>query len=174
MFLGLQTRQQVRISRAELARDADHYWGTLLAPLRDNPEYGRLLRVGIVHWDKLTNQQKFLLNAHWLELPMALTNLAVLRDAKLLTPWQERMQINFVLSLLQTPGGAAWWSEAKFAIPSEARNMLDTRLSAPETLPPPWTDFPPFQIDEADMALVMADETISIETLPVEHEDGAD
>lgn len=136
IFLGLQTRQQIRIARAELARETDRYWGVFLHAVRDDPEFSRLVRVGIQHWDKLSNNQRFRLNASWLELPMALASTPLLRESGLIKPWQENMQVNFVLSLLGTPGGSAWWSGAKFAIPKHVRERLDRHLTSGEALPP--------------------------------------
>lgn len=158
VFLGLQTRQQVRISRAEVARDADDYWGNVLAPLREDPEFARLVRVALIHWDKLSNNQKLILNAFWLDMPMSLTNVSVIREAKLISPWQESVRVNFLLGLLGTSGGLSWWEDAKFAVPTEVRDMVDTRLADTSSLPPPWTLYPPFQSNDDDLAILLAQE----------------
>lgn len=156
IFLAVQTRLQIRIARAELARETDRHWGVFLHAVRDDEEFSRLVRVGIQHWDQLSNNQRFRLNASWLELPMALASAPLLREAGLIKPWQESMQVNFLLSLLQTPGGRAWWGGAKFAIPKHVRERLDAHLSSGEDLPPPWDEFLPFKATEEDLAIIRA------------------
>lgn len=158
VFLALQTRMQIRIARAELARETDRHWGVFLHTVRDDEEFSRLVRVGIQHWDQLSNNQRFRLNASWLELPMGLASMPLLKEAGLIKPWQESMQVNFLLSLLQTPGGAEWWTGAKFAIPKHVRDQMDARLASGKDLPPAWDDFLPFKATREDLTIIRSQE----------------
>ena len=51
---------------------------------------------------------------------------------------------NFVLALLQTPGGADWWEASKNIFDPRIREALDDALTTGHDLPPPLITIVPF------------------------------
>lgn len=158
VVIALQNRQQARISRSQVNQAATDRWREYFAILRQDPEFARLARVALVHWDQLSPNQKLVVHSFWLDLVMILFTYTVDTKEKLLSPEVEEGFLRRVLSLLTTPGGRQWWEGSKGFLGEAYRRKIDARLAQPETLPPPWTNFAPWAPTDEDLRIVLSAE----------------
>lgn len=152
--LFFQIRQQSQTARSELHLNATSSFSDTFRSFRTDPEFTRLYSVALQTWQSLSKAQKLRIHTFNVEMATHLDSILTMRSQKLMddaqaTPWVDNM-----LGVIITPGGSEWWRESQFFFTPQLREELNKRLANAGTLPPPWTRFPPWDADPADVGSV--------------------
>ena len=155
--LFLQVHQQSRTARSDLYLNATTGFAETFRSFRTDPEFTRLYSVALQAWNALSKAQKLRIHTFNVEMAVHLDAILTMRSQKLIDDDQTTPWIDNMLGVLVTPGGSDWWREAQFFFTPQVRETLNGRLANASTLPPPWTQFPPWDADKADVAAVGQD-----------------
>jgi hypothetical protein len=149
--LFFQIRQQSRTACSELYLNATSSFSDTFRSIRTDPDFARLYSVALQTWQSLTKAQKLRIHAFNVEMATHLEAILTMRSQSLIEDAKATAWVNNMLGVLITPGGSEWWRESQFFFSPLVREALNQRLANAGTLPPPWTQFPPWDADPADV-----------------------
>ena len=141
IYLARQIRQSNRA--AETAAIQAFFQSTesiSLAP-RSN---GGLMRKGLANWQSLTGDEQVDLSSIFTDWASKIhmgyrLHLRRVLDAQTYDAWEGTL-----VSILKTPGGDEWWSNAQLLWPTDFRNQIDRVLSDEGTGILPWDEVMPW------------------------------
>lgn len=155
--LFLQIRQQSQTARSDLYLNATSAFSDTFRSFRTDPEFTRLYSVALQTWNTLSKAHKLRVHTFNVEMAVNLDSILTMRSQNLIDDDQTTPWVNNLLGVLLTPGGSEWWREAQFFFTPQLRDTLNLRLADTSTHPPPWTAFPPWDADKADVLAVGQD-----------------
>ena len=148
--LAIQTRHARRVAEASAPQwiaDSFRHHGS---PFEADPSFASLFRHGINDWESLDRNQQTLLHNHLAQNLLHADAVLTLQRKGLVTEIEASVWVNDALACIITPGGARWWEEVGGIFPPQLREVLQSRLADPETLPHPWTAASFFQVEEGE------------------------
>jgi hypothetical protein len=141
VYLAIQTRQAKQVAASEAARGVVADFALLWSEIQADSEFPRIIRELINDWDSQSEVEQLRAHAFLCNLTahfVAASKAAYIEDlASFLKSWEDNL-----LGVLQTPGGATWWTQCQFFFDPDVVEGLNERLAKPESLPPPWTTVP--------------------------------
>ncbi len=152
VYLAVQTRQAARVSAAHAPQWISDGYRSWFLSLRSDPNFVRLVRFAVHHWDKMSNNDKTRVHSFWAEMIVHLDAVLTLRKQGLMGEEHARAWADNTLGLITTPGGEVWWLSTKFLYSPQVRRELEHRLEDATTLPPTWTTIPFYELEDADLA----------------------
>lgn len=140
-YLAIQTRQARQVAASQAARGVVSDFADLWGVITNDSEFANIIRHSINDWGSQAEAEQlrshaFLCNltAHY----VAASKTDYIEElASFLKTWEDNL-----LGVLQTPGGASWWTQCQLFFDPEVVRSLNDRLAKPDTLPPPWTRLP--------------------------------
>ncbi len=137
-YLAYQTRQASRATRAEAQRDLLHqlreWWHLSL----QFPELFDVVVKGLDDWRGLQPNERNQFNAWaWSLLNLIEQAFFVHRDGFANEPSFEGL-LNALVALTATPGGSAWWAQARDVINDDVSSVIDLRIAQRTASSPDW------------------------------------
>ena len=149
-YLAIQLRQ----NRAAANRDANRaivtdfqrIWSDTLRDRNTNI----IIRRALNEWSSLSKAEQLTAHSFLVDLVIHFdTTLSMETYSELggdtYDAWEDSM-----LGFIVTSGGREWYAISRYLFVGEVRERIDTRLAEPNTLPPPVTDLPFWQLDDAE------------------------
>ena len=149
-YLAIQLRQ----NRAAANRDANRaiitdfqrIWSDTLRDAETN----LVIRRAMNEWGSLSKGEQLAAHSFFVDLVTHFnttisSEMYVELGGNTYDAWEDS-----VLGFIVTPGGREWYAIARYLFVDQVRDRIDVRLNDPDTLPPPVTDMPFWQLDEAE------------------------
>lgn len=149
-----QVRQQSRVARSDLYQAAMTGFAEHFRTFRSEPEFALLYAVALQTWNDLSREQKVRIHSYNCEMAVNVDAVLNMRSQGLIREVLTLPFVNNMLGVLITPGGAEWWKESHFFFSPLLRDTLNRRLAHPESLPPAWTHFPPWEASREEVEAV--------------------
>ncbi len=152
-----QMRLQNAIRQTEIARSMTGAFQSTWARMHEDPAFTRLVRVAASHWDKLPDNQKFVVHSYWAEIALVASDQLFQSGGKLKPGSAGYKMVVWFVGMVRTPGPQLWWSKAKFFFDPAFQQIVDRFLVENVQGTESWMNFPLWQVSEEDVRLVLGE-----------------
>lgn len=143
VFVGVQMRQTHAIERGNAQRDILNQTRDWWMQCVQDREWFETVSKGMQDFRSLDAYQQARFNAWGFNLLHIVEGVFFQNRSGLIMPTSHEGYVIAVLSILKTPGGSVWWSEASRLINAEFAAYLSRRLAAEHASIPVWTELLP-------------------------------
>ena len=136
-YLAVQIRQSTKVARANSHHAVFETYASLLASMRNDPEFVAILRRSFTDWEGLSKNERALVHLHMSTHLLHCQNAFALVNQGVLDPELYRAYEDLNVSALRCPGLATWYAIQEKYMPPSFVERIRSRLADPATLPPP-------------------------------------
>lgn len=147
VYVGTQIRQSTALARATAQRDLYESYQKYLYKVA---EHSDLFRRAIQDFSSLSKSDQLAFNMYMSPFVNHLDQTIRMYKAGFETADNVQVYGDICMSILETPGGRAWWEMSKGIFVREGYTYIEDRFRDPSTLPAPLHDTMPFfGVDDA-------------------------
>jgi hypothetical protein len=150
VYLAVQIRQSNTVAKAQSRQTLLDTFAQTNWEMTRETDLLRVFSLGVQAWPEMPNEDKTLFDLTMSRYIFNLHNGLLLRDARMLDEQTFDFIADFLLAIIDSPGGGRWWNETSFAN-SLVRDYINKRLENSDGLFPGVRELMPHWYFLADL-----------------------